>query len=38
MLGHIYCFSNPSIPGILKVGMTDRTPEIRLIEANSSDT
>ena len=38
MLGYIYCFSNPSMPGILKVGMTERTPEIRLIEANSSDT
>ena len=38
MSGHIYCFSNPSMPGILKVGMTERTPEIRLIEANSSDT
>jgi len=38
MLGHIYCFSNPSMHGILKVGMTERTPEIRLIEANSSDT
>jgi hypothetical protein len=36
--GYIYCFSNPSMPGILKVGMTERTPETRLIEANSSDT
>jgi hypothetical protein len=26
------------MPGILKVGMTERTPEIRLQEANSSDT
>ena len=26
------------MPGILKVGMTERTPELRLIEANSSDT
>jgi hypothetical protein len=38
MSGYIYCFSNPSMPGILKVGMTERTPEIRLNEANSSDT
>lgn len=36
--GYIYCFSNPSMPGILKVGMTERTPEIRLDEANASDT
>ena len=26
------------MPGILKVGMTDRTPEVRLSEANSPDT
>ena len=36
--GYIYCFSNPSMPCILKVGMTERTPEIRLGEANASDT
>jgi len=36
--GYLYCFSNDSMPGILKVGMTERTPEIRLNEANSSDT
>jgi hypothetical protein len=36
--GYIYCFSNPSMPGILKVGMTERTPELRLRDANSSDT
>jgi hypothetical protein len=36
--GYIYCMSNESMPGILKVGMTERTPEIRLKEANSSDT
>ena len=36
--GWIYCFSNKSMPDILKVGMTERTPEIRLNEANSSDT
>ena len=36
--GFIYCFSNPSMPGILKVGMTERTPKERLSEANASDT
>jgi hypothetical protein len=36
--GYIYCFSNPSMPGILKVGMTERTPADRLSEANASDT
>ena len=36
--GYIYCFSNSSMPGILKVGMTERMPEIRLSEANASDT
>ena len=36
--GYIYCFSNPSMPGILKVGMTERIPEARLSEANASDT
>jgi len=36
--GWVYCFSNISMPGILKVGMTLRTPEIRLSEANHTDT
>ena len=36
--GYIYCFSNQCMPGIHKVGMTERTPEIRLSEANASDT
>lgn len=38
MEGYIYCFSNFSMNGILKIGMTERTPEIRLKEANMSDT
>jgi len=38
MDGYVYCFSNISMPGILKVGMTERTPDIRLTEANASDT
>jgi hypothetical protein len=36
--GYIYCFSNSCMPSILKVGMTERTPVIRLGEANASDT
>lgn len=36
--GYVYCFSNPSMPGIVKIGMTERTPDARLSEANSSDT
>ena len=36
--GYIYCFSNSSMPGILKIGITERTPDIRLKEANVSDT
>jgi len=28
--------SNPSMPGILKVGMTDRTPEVRAVELFST--
>lgn len=34
--GYIYCFSNTERPGELKIGMTERTPDIRLREANSS--
>ena len=36
--GFLYCFSNESMPGIYKIGMTERTPKLRLKEANRSDT
>jgi len=36
--GYVYCFSNPSMPGILKIGMTERKPGARLNDANCSDT
>jgi hypothetical protein len=36
--GYIYCFSNPAMPGIYKIGMTTRTPEARLKDANTSNT
>ncbi len=36
--GYVYCFSNISMPGFLKIGMTKRTPLERLKEANRSYT
>jgi len=30
--GYVYCLSNISIPGLVKVGMTERTPEERVLE------
>ena len=35
--GYVYCFSNPELK-CLKVGMTMRTPDVRLKEANLADT
>ena len=37
-MGYVYCFANDSMPGLLKIGMTERTPEERLHEANQTDT
>jgi len=36
--GYIYCLSNASMPGMLKIGMTRRTIDERLKEANRRDT
>ena len=36
--GYLYCFSNQSMAGILKIGMTESDPDIKLNESNSSDT
>lgn len=36
--GFLYCMSNVSMPGLLKIGFTQRTPEERLRDANASDT
>ena len=37
-VGYVYCFTNESMPGICKVGMTSRSPLDRLEDANQSDT
>lgn len=34
--GFIYCLSNPSMPGIYKVGKTDRAPSQRCFELSNS--
>lgn len=34
--GFIYCMSNPSMPGIYKVGKTDRAPSQRCFELSNS--
>ena len=36
-MGYVYAFSNESMPGIFKIGMTKRTIHDILNEANTSD-
>ena len=36
--GYVYCISNPTYVGLLKIGYTERSPELRLAEANKSNT
>ena len=34
--GFIYCLSNPCMPGIYKIGMTERSPQQRIMELSDS--
>lgn len=36
-MGYVYAFSNESMPGLFKIGMTKRSIDDILNEANSSD-
>ena len=36
--GYVYCITNPSMPDLVKIGVTTRTVEERLDEANSNST
>ena len=36
--GYIYCFETESMPGTYKIGMTTRDVDVRLKEANQSNT
>ena len=36
--GYVYCFGNASMPGIYKIGYTEKTPMERLKEANGKGT
>jgi hypothetical protein len=35
-MGYVYLMSNASMPGLVKVGCTDRSPEERLLELSSA--
>ena len=37
-VGYLYVFINDCMPGLLKIGMTERTPRERLADANKSNT
>ena len=37
-MGYIYALATPSMPGLVKIGATDRDPADRLAEANASGT
>lgn len=34
--GYIYCATNPSLKGLIKIGMTTKTPEVRLKQLSKS--
>jgi hypothetical protein len=36
--GYVYAFTTPSMPGVVKIGATDRDPTLRLAEANARHT
>lgn len=37
-MGYVYCFTNTAYNGLCKIGMTEKTPEDRLRQANRNST